>query len=132
MSEGARDETDALARCVGAIVDVLIDESRPDLPPCDRRTVADYVRATLAAMPDHFRLGFRLLALAFDITALPAHGHRFSRLAPAERRAHLEAWRGSPLGFRRSMIAFYTTFACYGLYSLPRAQDRAPVAKIAA
>lgn len=132
MSDRTRRHTDAVARCVTAIVDVLIDESRPDLPAPERGLVADYVRATLASMPDYFRIGFRALALAFDVAALPAHGQRFSRLGAAERQAHLAAWRRSRIGFRRSMIAFYTTFACYGLYSLPAAANSAQAARIAA
>lgn len=117
---------------VAALVEVLVDEARPGLTASERGVVADYVRSTLAGMPDYFRIGFRMLAMMFEMAALPVHGHRFSCLAPAERQAHVEAWRRSRIGFRRSMIAFYTTFACYGLYSLPRAQDRAPVARIAA
>lgn len=122
----------ATRRCVEALVDVLIDECRPALPADDRNLVKQYVSATLTGMPDYFQLGFRILALVFDFAALPVHGHRFTRLAPTERCRHVAAWRGSRIGFRRAMIAFYTTFACYGLYSLPGAQNAASPERIAA
>lgn len=125
-------ERGATRRCVEALVDVLIDECRPALPPGDRNVVKQYVSATLTGMPDYFQLGFRVLALVFDFAALPVHGHRFTRLAPAGRCRHVAAWRGSRIGFRRAMIAFYTTFACYGLYSLPGAQNDASPERIAA
>ncbi|WP_454796947.1 hypothetical protein [Novosphingobium lindaniclasticum] len=118
--------------CIAALVDVLVEEVRPGLSPSDRATVRDYVLATSAAMPDHFRLGFRGLALLFELSSLPVHGHRFSRLAPGERTAHVRAWRGSRIGFRRSMIAFYSTFSCYGLYSLPLREEQARAKRIAA
>jgi len=132
MRDRTKPGPDAVGRCVGALVDVLIDETRPALETCERDIVKDYVRATLAAMPDYFRLGFRVLALAFELAPLPVYGHRFTRLAAAEQRRHVDAWRRSRIGPRRSMIAFYATFACYGLYSLPSAQGCAPATMIAA
>lgn len=131
-SRPSRGSPDALHRCMEALVDVLIDECRSTLAPADRNVVKDYVGATLSAMPDYVLFGFRILALVFEVTALPAHGHRFTRLAATQRRRHVTAWRGSRIGFRRAMIAFYTTFTCYGLYSLPDALHPASSVRIAA
>ena len=110
-------------RCAGAIVDVLIDEVRPDMAEAGREAVRAYVIATIDAMPDYFRLGFHGLAALFNLTSLLRSGRSFRRLAPERRKGQVMAWRTSRLSFQRSMIAFYATFTGFGLYSLTYPDD---------
>lgn len=113
-------------------MDVLVDELQPEVGPDERAIVRDYVAATLEAMPDYFRLGFRVLALVFDLWSIPRHGRRFSSLGPAERYRQLVAWRNGRLSFQRSMVAFYGTFTTFGLYSIVYRADCPKNGRIAA
>ena len=103
-------------RTVCSLIDVLVGEVNPEADPFQRRQVAHYVLATVAAMPDHFRLGFRILGMIFELAAIPLCGHRFSSLWPVDQRAYVERWRRSRVSVQRAMIAFYTAFATHGLY----------------
>ncbi|WP_395394188.1 hypothetical protein WBP07_02985 [Novosphingobium sp. BL-8A] len=106
-----------IARIVGPLVDTLVDEQCATVREDARAQVRAYMLATLAAMPDFFRLGFHILAYLFEFTPILHGERRFSRLVLARRQAHVARWRGSSLGPMRSMIAFYASFSAYGLYS---------------
>lgn len=108
----------SLARILAPLVDRLVDAQCAATPEDDRAHVRRYVLATLAAMPDFFRLGFRALAYVFEYAPLLRGKPRFSRQDRAGQAAHVARWRRSPLGPMRSMIAFYASFAAYGLYSV--------------
>lgn len=114
-------------RCLATLVDGLIDEVRPETGEDQRAMVRAYVLATVGAMPDYLRLAFMGLALLFDGWSLPLHGQRFHRLGRAQRLRQIAAWRGSRLGFRRSFVAFFTTFVAFGLYSEVYGQDYADI-----
>ena len=114
-------------RSLAALVDSLIDEVRSETDGDQRMMIRAYILATVAAMPDYFRLAFRCLALLFDWWSLPLHGRRFHRLDGAQRLRQIEAWRGSRFGFRRSFVAFFATFTAFGLYSEVYGQDYADV-----
>ncbi|TCM21398.1 hypothetical protein EDF56_10162 [Novosphingobium sp. PhB165] len=115
----------AFGRIVAPLVDTLVDDQCAATREHERVMVQDYVLATVAAMPDFFRLGFHLLAYLFEYAPI-LHGEaRFSHLVPARRKAHVARWRGSAIAPLRSMIAFYASFSAYGLYSVayPAGQD---------
>lgn len=107
----------AAERAMDALVDTLAAEIYPAATAADRAVVRDYVRDTVELMPDYLRLGFRGLAILFDWSSLPRSGARFHNLDHSDRSRRVAAWRESRVGFRRSMIAFYTTFTTFGLYS---------------
>lgn len=117
----------SLHRCLAALVDGLIDEVRPETDGDQRAMIRAYILSTVGAMPDYLRLAFMCLTLLFDGWSLPLHGQRFYRLTRAQRLDQIEAWRGSRLGFRRSFVAFFTTFVAFGLYSEIYGQDYADI-----
>lgn len=104
-------------KTIAALVDTIIEEAGIPASPEDRDFTERYVRQTIDQMPDYFRLGFRILALAFAFASVPAQGRRFHLLAKEDRQKQLRNWRRSSLAFRRSMIAFYESFALFGIYS---------------
>ena len=109
---------DAVSGTVLAITDAMI---RRDGQAADRvaaiAPTAALIQETLNAMPDHLRLPMRILTWLFGISSRLAGGRPFHAL-PLERRiGQIARWEASRLGFRRSLIAFYRTFATYGVYS---------------
>jgi hypothetical protein len=116
---------EASERCMAALLDTLVDHIRPGSDEGTRSAIRSYVVATVRAMPDYFRLAFRLLALIFDWWSLPTQGRRFHRLDADRRWRQVEAWRNSRFAFQRSMIAFYASFATFGLYSSVYSEDYA-------
>ncbi|MBO9518180.1 MAG: hypothetical protein J7493_08950 [Porphyrobacter sp.] len=113
----------AAGKTMDALVDTLAADMCPAASAADRAVVCRYVRDTVEVMPDYLRLGFRWLAVLFDWWSVPLRGARFHRLSLTHRRSQVAAWRASRLGFRRSMIAFYTTFTAFGLYSQVQDDD---------
>ncbi|WP_395327282.1 hypothetical protein WBP06_10610 [Novosphingobium sp. BL-8H] len=108
----------AFSRVIVPLVDRLVDDQCPAMHPAERAQVQDYVLATVAGMPDFFRLGFHMLAYLFEYTPVLRGERRFSRLATPRQNRHVLRWRRSAIGPLRSMIAFYASFSAYGLYSV--------------
>ncbi len=106
------------ARVIGPLVDRLVDDQCPAMHPAERAQVQDYVLATVARMPDFFRLGFHMLAYLFEFAPILRGERRFSRLPPPRQSRHVQRWRRSAIGPLPSMIAFYASFSAYGLYSV--------------
>ena len=79
--------------------------------------IAHFVLDVHARMPDYLRLAFRLMTLLFDAWPYPATGKPFHALDLAERRVRIRTWENSRLQARRGLMAFYKSFAIYGLYS---------------
>jgi hypothetical protein len=122
----------AAGRAIDALVDTLATEMCPAASATYRAVVCRYVRETVNVMPDYLRLGFLWLALLFDCWSLPTHGARFHGLNQKRRSAQVTSWRTSRIGFCRSMIAFYTTFTAFGLYSQVADGDDVETDKVAA
>lgn len=122
----------AAERAMDALVDHLAVEMCPDVSAADRAVVCRYVGDTVEVMPDYLRLGFRWLTLLFDWWSLPLCGARFRGLDQTRRRAQIAAWRTSGVGYRRSVIAFYTTVTAFGLYSQVEESGGMETAKVAA
>lgn len=106
------------AQAIAPLVDRLVDAQCAATPEPARAEVRAYVLATVAAMPDYFRLGFRLLAWLFEFSPLMRGKGRFSGLDRTLQAEHVARWQGSILPPLRAMIAFYASFAAYGLYSV--------------
>ena len=105
-------------RSVRALTDAAICEhpglgSRSDITD----HVARFVLQVHAHMPDYLRLPLRVLTLLFDAWPYPTSGKPFHALDQTQRRAHIQAWEGSRLDARRSLIAFYKSFVVYGFYA---------------
>jgi hypothetical protein len=109
---------DDFKRSISGIVDVLIDEVRPQTGVTDRDMIKDYVAQTVAGMPDFFRMGFRLLAIMFEYSSIFRYGRSFSALSEERQRLCVKAWREARLSVKRSMIGFYATFTAFGIYSV--------------
>ncbi|KRA84432.1 hypothetical protein [Altererythrobacter sp. Root672] len=122
----------AADRATDALVDTIAIEMCPAASVADRAVVCHYVRETVEVMPDYLRVGFRWLAVLFDWWSVPLRGTRFHRLDHPGRQAQVAAWRESRVGFRRSMIAFYTTFTAFGLYSQVQDDGDVETDKVAA
>lgn len=75
-----------------------------------------YVMGQHDRMPDHLRLGFRILTLCFDLMGV-AYGGRFHGASHAARWRQIEAWRGAPIATIRDFIRFYESLAVYYWYS---------------
>ena len=91
--------------------------------PAREQSVARFLLATHAKMPDYLRLPFVVLTLALDLWALPTAGRPFHRLPHEGRLRQLRAWRTSRLGPRRDLIKFYETLAVFGWYAEVYGQD---------
>lgn len=124
--------SDTFTRTVEALVETLVDEIHAGAGPVERERVCAYVNATVATMPDHFRLAFRLLGLAFEVAPRASGKPRFTHLSCAARLDHVQRWRNSMFGVPRAMIAFFEAFAAHGLYCAVYAAETFPSARIAA
>jgi hypothetical protein len=114
----ARGRLPNFERSVRALTDVAIHDRPGPIPSVDiADDVARFVLQVHARMPDHLRLALRLLTLLFDAWPYPTTGRPFHALDRAQRRARVRTWEQSRLGVRRSLIAFYKSFAIYGLYA---------------
>lgn len=121
-----------IARVIAPLVDRLMDDHYPALREAERAQVRAYVLATVAGMPDFFRLGFHMLAWLFEFAPVLRGERRFSRLTPLRQSLHVVRWRRSAIGPLRSMIAFYASFSAYGLYSVAYPGGLAETGRIAA
>jgi hypothetical protein len=110
--------TDRFKDSVAGIVDVLIDEIRPECCVNQRYVITNYLVDTIRAMPDYMQFGFRTLTSLFYLASFVRHGKYFADLSPQRRLAHVNAWRNARLSFKRSLLAFYTTFTTFGVYSV--------------
>ena len=72
-------------------------------------------------MPRLLGWGVRAATLVFAMTAVGRHGTLFHRLAPARRRAQVDAWTISRLEPCRDLMKFYTSLAIFGVFSRPAA-----------
>ncbi len=103
---------------VRALTDAAISEHPRSGSRADTADhVARFVLQVHAHMPDYLRMSLRALTLLFDAWPYPTSGRPFHALDQAQRRAHIQAWEGSRLDARRSLIAFYKSFVVYGLYA---------------
>ena len=111
-------------KCVAAIADTVVRQETPSAAQAENiGTVAAFLLATHARMPDYLRFAFRILTLTFDAWSYPTTGRPFHRLSLARRTAQLSRWQHSRLQFRSSLIAFYRTMAIFGSYSEYYKQD---------
>jgi hypothetical protein len=76
--------------------------------------VVRFVIAQHGRTPDWLRVPLTLATCAFDLSAIPLTGRRFSRLPPEGRRRPIELWSGAPLGALRDVIRFYETLVVFG------------------
>ena len=96
-------------RTVIALVDVL----RPPGVAAPPEAAARFVVEQHARMPDYFRLGVRMLTIAFALSWL----RPFHRLTPSARARRIARWRSSRLGPCRTLIKFYESLAAFGWMS---------------
>jgi hypothetical protein len=114
------------AATVTALAEALVRERCAGAATADPGAVASVARfllATHARMPDYLRLPFTLLTLAFDLWPVPSAGRPFHRLPHAGRVRQIRAWQGSRLGVRRDLVKFYETLAVFGWYAEVYGQD---------
>lgn len=105
-------------RSVRALADAAIhDHPGSGARPAIADAVARFVLQVHAHMPDYLRLSLRILTLLFDAWPYPTSGRPFHALDRAQRQARIHAWESSRLEARRSLMAFYRSFAVYGLYA---------------
>lgn len=105
---------------VSALAEAIIRERCPDRHgsgPGASASVARFLLATHARMPDYLRLPFKVLTLIFGIWSLPFAGATFHRLSHEARARQIRAWKGSALGVRRDLVKFYETLTIYGWYA---------------
>jgi hypothetical protein len=111
-------------KCVGAIADTLV---RQEMQSADRAqdagTIATFLLASHARMPDHLRLAFRVLTLVFDSWSYPTAGKPFHQLSVPRRLDQVSRWGASRLQFRHALITFFRTLTTFGLYSEIYKQD---------
>ncbi|MDD5628724.1 MAG: hypothetical protein PHU21_06645 [Elusimicrobia bacterium] len=79
--------------------------------------VSRFVDEQVGRMPAPQGLGVRLLAAAFDLSAIPSCGGLFHRLRPGPRARRLAAWRSSPLFFCRQFVRLQESLAAFALYA---------------
>jgi hypothetical protein len=114
------------AATVTALAEAIVRErcaGAAEAGPAAEQSVARFLLATHAKMPDYLRLPFVVLTLALDLWALPTAGRPFHRLPHEGRVRQLRAWRTSRLGPRRDLIKFYETLAVFGWYAEVYGQD---------
>lgn len=97
-------------RTVTALVDVLRPPGVAEPPDA----VARFVLDQHARMPDYFRLGVRLLTIAFALSWLQP----FPRLTFDARARRVARWRNSRFGPCRTLIKFYESLAAFGWASM--------------
>src|SRR5882724_4835049 len=85
------------------------------LPPYN--DLVRFVLAQHARMPDYLRAPILAATLGFDLPAVLRRGHRFHTLPPAIRSRQIEAWKNSPLGFKRDLVRYFESLATLALYS---------------
>jgi choline dehydrogenase-like flavoprotein len=77
-----------------------------------------------ARMASFLRAPLMAATLGFDLFSIPTQGRRFHRLAPAARLRQINAWKDSPLGFKRDVIRYFESLALLQLYSRDQAAAR--------
>jgi hypothetical protein len=111
-------------QCVRALSEAIVrQERRAAANPRDILSVAEYLMETYSKMPDYLRIPFRGLTLLFDASSYVRYGKPFHRLPPDCRRRQMDFWATLPIRFAPSLIAFYRTFAAFGLSSDVYRQD---------
>jgi hypothetical protein len=68
-------------------------------------------------MPRHLAAGMMMLTVAFDLSAVPAHGARFRALGVQHRGEHLGRWKAAPVGVFRDFVDFYEKMGVFVYYS---------------
>lgn len=125
------------AALVAAAADAAFPPGGAIAPSGCEAGIPGHVDRFLAALPRRNRVLIRLLFAFFEHATLlfPAPGwdgwRRFTRLAPAQRSAVLEAWARSPLRVRRLVFASLRTILTMGYFGSPavlRAIGLAPLA----
>ena len=114
------------AATVTALAEAIVRErcaGAAQAGPGAQASVARFLLATHARMPDYLRLPFVVLTLAFDLWAVPIAGRPFHRLPHESRMRQIRAWQASRLGVRRDLIKFYETLAVFGWYAEVYGQD---------
>lgn len=107
---------DTVSALVYSLAQTNAEPARPRLQP-PYNDLVRFVLAQHARMPDYLRAPILAATLGFDMPAVLRRGHRFHTLPPAVRLHQIEAWKNSPLGFKRDLIRYFESLATLALYS---------------
>jgi choline dehydrogenase-like flavoprotein len=112
------------AEVVAALVDAIA--VGPGGAGRSRDDAARFIERQRARMSGQLRVPLGLLTRGFDWAGFAREGRRFSRQPLDSRRRQLDAWRGSPLGFKRDFVRFYESLALLALGNPPPPDEAAP------
>jgi choline dehydrogenase-like flavoprotein len=111
-------------RALRAIADALVPVGGPFALGASDVGTAERLAGYLAGMPAATRAQIRLLLRAWDASPLASrHARRFSRLAPADRRAWLERSAGSRAAWRRLPVVLLKTLCLSAFCADPRVEE---------
>ncbi len=107
---------DTVSALVYSLAQTNAEPLRPGLQP-PYNDLVRFVLAQHARMPDYLRVPILAATLGFDLPAVLRNGHRFHTLPPAVRLRQVEAWKNSPLGFKRDLMRYFESLTTLALYS---------------
>jgi hypothetical protein len=81
--------------------------------------VVDHLQLGLRAFPAHVRAGFVAGLAAAEVSSLPFHGRRFSRLAPAQADAHFTRLMHVRVGTLRAFAMAVRALLSFAYYEQP-------------
>ncbi len=81
--------------------------------------VVDHLELGLRAFPAHVRIAFVAGLAGVEVSSLPFHGRRFSRLAPAQAEAHFGRLWHAPVGAMRAFTQAARALLSFAYYEQP-------------
>ncbi len=107
---------DTVSALVYSLAQTRAEPGRPDLQP-PYNDLTQFVLGQHGRMAGYLRGPLRAATLGFDFFGILRSGHRFHHQPPSSRARQIEAWKNSPIGFKRDLIRYFESLALLALYS---------------
>ena len=107
---------------VYSLAQTRAEPGRPDLQT-PYNDLTQFVLGQHGRMAGYLRGPLLAATLGFDFLSIIRSGHCFHHQSPSSRARQIEAWKNSPLSFKRDLIRYYESLALLALYSRENAES---------